>query len=100
MFPQAAQDSEWTGANLDMALAELDAATREFRGDPDRTYLTGLSMGGYGTWQLALQTRDRFAALVPICGGSEHPARTPDDARRRRRRRRRSVPRCRHAAAQ
>ena len=60
VFPQAAQDSEWAGANLDMALAELDAATREFRGDPDRTYLTGLSMGGYGTWQLALQTRDRF----------------------------------------
>ena len=77
VFPQAAQDSEWAGANLDMALAELDAATQEFGGDPDRTYLTGLSMGGYGTWQLALQTRDRFAALVPICGGLSIPPDRP-----------------------
>ena len=77
VFPQAAQDSEWAGANLDMALAELDAATHEFHGDPDRTYLTGLSMGGYGTWQLALQTRDRFAALVPICGGLSIPPDRP-----------------------
>jgi predicted peptidase len=77
VFPQAAQGSEWADANLDMALAELDAATREFGGDPDRTYLTGLSMGGYGTWQLALQTRNRFAALVPICGGLSIPADRP-----------------------
>ena len=57
------------GANVDMALAATEAATREFNGDPRRIYLTGLSMGGYGTWETALKTPNRFAALVPICGG-------------------------------
>ncbi len=37
--------------------------------DPDRVYLTGISMGGYATWSLAAAYPDRFAALVPICGG-------------------------------
>jgi predicted peptidase len=37
--------------------------------DPDRVYLTGLSMGGYGTWSLAAAHPERFAAIVPICGG-------------------------------
>lgn len=37
--------------------------------DPSRVYLTGLSMGGYGAWQLAISIPDAFAALVPICGG-------------------------------
>src|SRR5690606_13971787 len=59
----------------DIALAQLDAASREFGGDPDRTYLTGLSMGGYGTWDYALRDPQRFAALVPVCGGLVHPAR-------------------------
>ena len=37
--------------------------------DPDRVYLTGLSMGGFGTWEIAAQNPRRFAAIVPICGG-------------------------------
>lgn len=37
--------------------------------DPDRVYLMGASMGGYGTWQLAMSRPDLFAAIVPICGG-------------------------------
>jgi len=37
--------------------------------DPDRVYLTGLSMGGYGTWRLAAENPGMFAAIVPICGG-------------------------------
>ncbi|HYI09590.1 MAG TPA: prolyl oligopeptidase family serine peptidase [Thermoanaerobaculia bacterium] len=47
----------------------LDASVKEFNGDPDRVYLTGLSLGGFGVWHLALAHPDRFAALVPICGG-------------------------------
>lgn len=74
VFPQAPAGSEWNQL-ADVVFAELDAATREFGGDPDRTYLTGLSMGGYGTWDLALRQGYRFAALVPVCGGLEHPAR-------------------------
>ena len=68
VFPQVEESGEWMGANVDMALAATDAATKEFNGDPRRTYLTGLSMGGYGTWEIALKAPDRFAALVPICG--------------------------------
>ena len=74
VFPQAPEDTEW-GGNADLVFASLDAATREFRGDPDRTYLTGLSMGGYGTWEMAMRARGRFAALVPVCGGVVHPRR-------------------------
>jgi predicted peptidase len=69
VFPQVEADGEWMGANVDMALAALEATTREFNGDPKRAYLTGLSMGGYGTWETALKAPNRFAALVPICGG-------------------------------
>lgn len=68
VFPQVEENGEWMGANVDMALAALDASSREFNGDPQRTYLTGLSMGGYGTWETALKAPTRFAALVPICG--------------------------------
>lgn len=68
VFPQVEENGEWMGANVDMALAALDAASHEFGGDPRRTYLTGLSMGGYGTWETALKAPTRFAALVPICG--------------------------------
>lgn len=78
VFPQAPEDQEWNQV-ADMAFAELDAATKEFNGDPQRTYLTGLSMGGFGTWDYALRAPDRFAALAPICGGLSHPARPTMD---------------------
>ncbi|WP_202839482.1 alpha/beta hydrolase-fold protein [Luteimonas saliphila] len=74
VFPQAPEGSEWNQL-ADVAFAQLDAATREFGGDPDRTYLTGLSMGGYGAWELALRQSYRFAAVVPVCGGLVHPRR-------------------------
>lgn len=51
------------------ALAELDATMKEYKTDPKRVYLTGLSMGGAGTWSVAAATPDRWAAIVPICGG-------------------------------
>jgi predicted peptidase len=74
VFPQVQENGEWIGANVDMALAALDDASREFGGDPQRTYLTGLSMGGYGTWETALKAPTRFAALVPICGALLPPS--------------------------
>ena len=74
VIPQAPENSEWNPL-ADIVLAQLDAASREFGGDPDRTYLTGMSMGGYGTWDYALRAPGRFAALVPVCGGLVHPAR-------------------------
>ncbi|MDH5831153.1 prolyl oligopeptidase family serine peptidase [Luteimonas sp. M1R5S18] len=75
VFPQVPEDGEWNQV-VDVTFAQLDAATREFGGDPDRTYLTGLSMGGYGAWELALRQSYRFAAVVPVCGGLVHPRRT------------------------
>lgn len=72
VFPQAPEGSEWSG-HAGLVFAQLDAATREFNGDRDRTYLTGLSMGGYGVWDVALQSPGRFAALAPVCGGVRQP---------------------------
>ena len=73
VFPQVPRDEEWMGGNARMALAALDAASAEFGGDPARTYATGMSMGGYGTWEVALAAPGRFAALVPVCGGVRPP---------------------------
>lgn len=68
VFPQVPDGGEWYGNSAKVAFAALDAATREFDGDPRRTYLTGMSMGGYGVWELALMQPQRFAALAPVCG--------------------------------
>lgn len=53
----------------DGVLALLDDIAARYRTDPTRHYLTGLSMGGYGTWSVGLKYPERFAAIVPICGG-------------------------------
>lgn len=77
VMPQCRQNLWWVEPPMtEMAIATLDAATREFHGDPSRTYLTGLSMGGYGTWYLAEKYPGRFAALVVICGGIHPPLAT------------------------
>jgi len=57
-----------TTANAKRALAMLDEVMKEYKVDPKRQYLTGLSMGGMGTWSVAMAHPDRFAAIVPICG--------------------------------
>jgi len=55
-------------ANAKRALAMLDEVEKEYKTDPKRQYLTGLSMGGMGTWSIAAAHPDRWAAIVPICG--------------------------------
>lgn len=55
-------------ANAKRALAMLDATMKEYKTDAKRQYLTGLSMGGMGTWSIAMAHPDRFAAIAPICG--------------------------------
>lgn len=47
----------------------LDQITQEYAVDLKRVYVTGFSMGGYGTWALGLSTPERFAALAPVAGG-------------------------------
>lgn len=64
--PQCPPGQIWENEPL---LQLLDSIGQQYAVDPKRVYLTGLSMGGYGTWKLGLQHPERFAALVPICGG-------------------------------
>jgi predicted peptidase len=66
--PQCPVGQVWSN---DALLALLDDVTRQYAVDPARVYLTGLSMGGYGTWSLGLAHPDKFAAIVPICGGGQ-----------------------------
>lgn len=58
----------------DTLLALLDEVSSTSPVDPSRVYVTGLSMGGYGTWALACAAPDRFAAIAPICGGGTYLA--------------------------
>jgi predicted peptidase len=68
--PQAPDGTEWTDEeDTQLAMAALEASVKEFDGDRKRLYLTGLSMGGYGSWQLAVKYPDVFAAAAIICGG-------------------------------
>jgi predicted peptidase len=66
--PQCPEGRIWSNDKL---LPLLDELTRKYAVDRSRIYLTGLSMGGYGTWNLGLTYPERFAAIVPICGGGE-----------------------------
>lgn len=50
-------------------MALIDHISTVYRVDAQKIYVTGLSMGGYGTWELAKKYPDRFAAAAPICGG-------------------------------
>ncbi|MFF1541613.1 dienelactone hydrolase family protein [Microbacterium sp. NPDC058269] len=66
--PQCDESSQWV-AELSTLSALLDEVSAAHRIDPSRISVTGLSMGGFGTWSLAIRYPDRFAAIAPICGG-------------------------------
>lgn len=66
--PQCREDMRWNPAELICFLDEVAAA---YNADKSRIYLTGLSMGGFGTWLTALKYPDRFAAIAPVCGGGD-----------------------------
>lgn len=63
--PQCPEDETWSPRILDALVHEIEVT---YRVDPARKYVTGLSMGGNGTWRLAMARPDRFAAIAPICG--------------------------------
>jgi predicted peptidase len=74
VIPQCRKNDWWTNVPMEAeALKALDQTMKEFKGDPQRVYLTGLSMGGYGTWALGAQYASKFAALAPVCGGIRLP---------------------------
>jgi predicted peptidase len=66
--PQCPQGQYWSVPRLSTLLDEVESS---YRVDPDRVYLTGISMGGFGTWRLAAAQPHRFAAIAPICGGGD-----------------------------
>ncbi len=64
---QADQPTQPTAMVLDL----IDNLCREFSIDQRRIYLTGLSQGGYGTWDLICRQPNLFAAAIPVCGGGD-----------------------------
>ena len=55
----------------DLPLTMVYETIADFRGDADRVYCTGLSFGGFGTWHIAQNHPERFAAVAPICGAGD-----------------------------
>ncbi len=81
LAPQCPKGSGWGGRRsqtknpLSLALDLVEQTKKSLPVDADRVYITGLSMGGYGTWTAIAQKPDLFAAAIPICGGG-----APDSA--------------------
>jgi len=87
LAPQCRDEQKWVDVDWDSiestpqsptptvdmlaVIAALEDTLRREPIDPARIYLTGLSMGGYGSWDLAARMPDRFAAVLPICGGGD-----------------------------
>ncbi|HTB98566.1 MAG TPA: alpha/beta hydrolase-fold protein [Terracidiphilus sp.] len=70
VMPQCPQAHYWTDPDMmTMAMTALDQETTEFHADTNRTYLTGLSLGGYGSWELAKTYPKRWAAIAIAAGG-------------------------------
>ena len=87
IFPQAGADEKWVDVewsdgvystadtpetpSLATAIDLTLSAAEKYNGDSSRIYVTGISMGGYGSWDCVSRHPDLFAAAVPICGGGD-----------------------------
>lgn len=86
VFPQCPDQKRWVevdwsadshkqlpedSVSCRLTIELLDELQKEFRIDSRRLYVTGLSMGGYGTWDLASRYPEKWAAAVPVCGGGD-----------------------------
>jgi lysophospholipase L1-like esterase/poly(3-hydroxybutyrate) depolymerase len=85
LAPQCPAEQKWTDIDWQkggalpaeasqptrLTLEVLEKLQQEFSIDPERHYVTGLSMGGYGTWDHICRAPERWAAAVPICGGGD-----------------------------
>ncbi len=70
LVPQCPDDSRgWRGEYLDDVIKLIGTAIEHLPVDEDRIYITGVSMGGYGTWSALAHSPKLFAAAVPVCGG-------------------------------
>ena len=68
LMPQCPKDSFWA-ARVESIIKFIELAIEEYGVDRSRVYLTGLSMGGFGTWYTAMARPDLFSAIAPACGG-------------------------------
>ena len=68
IMPQCPADSFWL-AKIESLKAFIDEMIAAYHADTDRIYLSGISMGGFGTWYTAVAYPDLFAAIAPCCGG-------------------------------
>jgi predicted peptidase len=79
--PQCPDGKTWSN---ELLIALLDDIEQRYLVDTHRVYLTGVSLGGFGTWSLGLSYPERFAALAPFCGGGDfitpHMAEGPREA--------------------
>jgi len=66
--PQCPETQWWSVETLNVLLNKV---IKQYRVDENRIYVTGLSMGGFGTWAMAMEYPNRFAAIAPICGGGD-----------------------------
>ena len=86
ILPQCAENFRWCETDwtlpshtipdnisvyLNAANQLLDSIVTAVNGDTSRLYITGMSMGGFGTWDLISRYPNKFAAAVPICGGAD-----------------------------
>jgi predicted peptidase len=67
--PQCPADQWWSGKTLESAIQLVKDLQKELPVNPRQIYITGLSMGGFGTWSALAMEPDLFAAAIPICGG-------------------------------
>jgi hypothetical protein len=71
VVPYARRNTDFQGVGEVDVLAVLDEVQRLYPVDPERVYLSGVSMGGMGTWTIGLRHPGRFAALTPMCGQTD-----------------------------
>lgn len=75
-------DTPWKDGNYSMSNIEIsnelewvnnkiDSIIRNYQVDPNRIYITGMSMGGFATWDMILRFPDKYACAIPICGGGD-----------------------------
>ena len=68
VMPQCPANTFWA-ARVESIVAFIGQLKEAYNVDEDRVYLTGLSMGGFGTWFTSMARPDLFAAIAPVCGG-------------------------------
>ncbi len=70
--PQCPKNEWWTSnTQMENLYILIQSIIKNYRVDEARVYLTGMSMGGYGTWAMACEYPDLFAAIAPVCGGGQ-----------------------------